>query len=201
MSNILSAGERAIETAAAPYAVYFKAAAAAVLAGAIAAGAWWVTATYYRLQISNMEKIQAQAIVIAQDRAMHQQKDQDDITAAVIADASARRQAQLQQTIANLQEVARHVTPETDRLFPMSCGFLRLHDAGARGAAAATVSLPAGKADADRCDVTESVAAAVIQSNYGLALGWKLENETWWSWYEQQKAKWDQYRASTQKEN
>ena len=35
MSNILSAGERAIETAAAPYAVYFKAAAAAVLAIAL----------------------------------------------------------------------------------------------------------------------------------------------------------------------
>lgn len=184
-----------------PYMFWIKLAGAALLAIALAAGAWWITATYFRLQISDMEKLQALAIIIAQDKAAHQQEDADKITYAINTAAVEARARQLQQIIANLQKVAQYVSPETDRAFPLPCGFLRLHDAAANGIDAAAVSLPTGKADTDKCDVKASAAAGIIQDNYGLALGWKAERDSWWQWYVKQKASWDAYRASAKKEN
>jgi hypothetical protein len=183
-----------------PYAVYFKIAGAALLALAIGAASWWVTATYFRLQISGMEKQQALAITIAQDRAAHQQEDADKITHdADVANAEAHQKI-VYRTQTIIQKVPEYVTPETDARFPLPCGFLRLHDAAASSVDPSAVSLPAGKSDFDKCDVTTSVAASAIAGNYGLALGWRADLNAWSNWYTNQKTNWDAYRASVMKE-
>jgi hypothetical protein len=201
MTGLIANAERVVVATAAPYLGWLKGAAILAAAGTFAYAVHWVDANYYGLKISDMQVQQQQALIIAGDAARRQQEDQDKITASVIADALQKRNAQLQQMIANLQRTPQYVTPETDRAFPLPCGFLRMHDAGASGTAAAAVPLPTGKADGDRCDVATSIAASVIQTNYGLALGWKAERDSWWDWYGQQQAKWDQYRASAPKEN
>lgn len=199
--SLIGTAATAIEGAAAPYLIWIKLAAGVIAAAALGFAVHWVDANYYGLKIADMQTAQAQALVIAADRAMHAQEDADKITASLNASAAEARAQQLQQTIANLQKVHDYVSPQTDRAFPLPCGFLRLHDAAARGVADAAISLPAGKADGDQCDVAASAAASVIQSNYGLALGWKAERDSWWAWYEQQKTNWDAYRATAQKEN
>lgn len=177
------------------------AAAAALLGIAIAAGAWWVTATYYRLQISEGEKRHALEIIIAQNAAARTAEEAAAITHGINTAATEARARRLETVIANLQKVPSHVTPETDRLFPLPCGFVRMHDAGARGIAAAAVSLPAGAADGDQCPVTASAAASIIQRNYALARDWKAEVDGWWAWYAQQKANYEAWRATFNREN
>lgn len=178
----------------APYLIWFKIGGAALAAVVIAWGAHWTTATYYRLQISEGEKRHALEIIIAQDKAAEAQEAADKITYGVNAEAAEARAKRLEIVISNLQKVRSYVPPEVDRLFPLPCGFVRLHDAGARGIDAATVSLPTGKTDSDQCDVAPSVAAGIVQRNYGLALDWKGEVDGWWKWYGEQKANYDAYR-------
>lgn len=171
------------------------------IAGPVAAGlviaafSWWVTATYFRLQISETEKRHALEVIIAKDNAAEQQEAADQIKYAVDAEAAEARARRAEIALANMQRIASYVSPETDRLFPLPCGFVRLHDAGARGLDVAAVSLPAGKTDGDRCEVTTSFAAAIVQRNYALALDWKAEVDNWWDWYDRQKAQWDAYRV------
>lgn len=182
-----------------PYMVYIKIAGAALLAIGIAWASHWTTKTYYKLQISETEKQHALQIIIAKDLAAEAQEAADKITYGVNAQAAEARARRLEITIANLQRIQSYVSPETDRLFPLPCGFVRLHDAGAGGISAAAVPLPAGKADGDKCDVTASSAASIIQRNYGLALDWKGEVDGWWKWYNQQKANYDAHIASLKK--
>lgn len=60
------------------------------------------------------------------------------------------------------KEVPVYVTPETDRLFPLPNGFVRLHDAAAQR------SLPGPPAltDGEASGIAASAAATVIASNY-----------------------------------
>lgn len=63
------------------------------------------------------------------------------------------------------REIPSYVTPATDRAFPLSRGFVRLHDAAASGLSA----LPApGSTDATASDVAASTAASTIITNYGI---------------------------------
>lgn len=63
-------------------------------------------------------------------------------------------------------EIPTYVTPATDRAFPLSRGFVRLHDATATGG----LPGPARDTDATASDVTASEAAGVIADNYGTCL-------------------------------
>lgn len=184
-----------------PYLIWIKIGAAVLGGLLIATAAWWVTATYYRLKITDMKLIQSQAVVIAQDKAAHQQEAADEITRKQdVANAEAKQKI-VYRTQTLIQKVPEYVTPQTDARFPLPCGFIRLHDAAANGLDVAAVPLPAGKSDADECPVAASTAASIIVGNYGLALGWKADANTWRSWYDQQKTNWDAYRASVKKEN
>jgi hypothetical protein len=184
-----------------PYAIYFKIAGAVLLVLAIAFGVHWVDANYYGLKISEMEKQQALAITIAQDKAAHQQEAADKITHDLDVKNAEDHQKIVYRTQTLIQQVPQYVTPETDARFPLPCGFIRLHNAAAGGVDAAAVALPAGKSDGDKCDVAASTAASIIAGNYGLALGWKADSLNWQKWYDQQKTNWDAYRASVKKEN
>lgn len=62
------------------------------------------------------------------------------------------------------QDIPRYVTPEADRLFPLSVGFVRVHDAAAAG----VPLVPSARdTDATRAGVASSDAAGVIAGNYG----------------------------------
>lgn len=184
-----------------PYLIWIKIAGAAVAAAAIAFGAWYVTSDHYELKIADMKIIQQKDIIIAQGRAADQQEAADKITHDIDVAAAEARQKIVYRTQTLIQKVPEYVTPETDARFPLPCGFIRLHDAAARGVDAASISLPAGKSDRDECGVATSTASSIIVGNYGLALGWKNDLINWQLWYDQQKTKWDAYRASVKKEN
>lgn len=172
-----------------PYMMWIKLAGVALAAAALAGGVWWMTSTYYDLKITDMKLAQSQAVVIAQDQAAHTQAAADKITHdRDVANAEAHQKIK---TVPITQEVPIYVTRETDDRFPLPCGFVRLHNAYASNSAAASISLPAGKSDADKCDVTASAAVAIIGANYGLALGWKADLETWVKWYADQAANWN----------
>lgn len=182
-----------------PYRIYIQIAAAILGAVAIAAASWWVTKTYYQLQIADMVKLQQAQIIIAQDRAAHQQADQDKITQEIASAAAAARQAQLQAEIARLRQVGQYVSPETDARFPLPCGALRVYNSGLTASDPSTIPLPAGATDASKCDVPASAAFSIIRQNTVLGLGWKAEVDEWWDWYNRQKAKWDEYLAKVAK--
>jgi hypothetical protein len=173
----------------APYLIWIKLAAGVAAAAVFGAGIWWTTATYYRLQIADGEKLQQAKIIIAQDEAAHRQAAADKITHdADVANAVAHQQIK---TIPITQQVPVYVTRETDDRFPLPCGFVRLHNAYAGNTSPAAVPLPAGATDADKCAVTASAAVAIIGANYGLALGWKSDLEAWVKWYAEQVANWN----------
>jgi hypothetical protein len=151
-----------------------------LLIAGVAAGAYWYSGEqgYKR---AHREDVAAQKLIDSQ----HALEDQAAITAAIkvgmihqqaldaavqkTADAAAKaREAQQQKTIDNLKRIASHVTPETDRTFPVPCGLLRMHDAAALGIAPEGLSNPPGLADGDSCPVTASHLAEVIVTNYGL---------------------------------
>jgi len=74
------------------------------------------------------------------------------------------RERVIRQVIHDIQrEAPRYVTSSTDAAFPLSVGFVRLHDA----AAAALLPGPPGAADAQASGVAASDAAVVIAGNYG----------------------------------
>lgn len=174
-----------------PYTVWIKLAGAAIAVLAIAGASWWITSNYYDLKITDMKLAQSQAVIIAQDEAAHKQAEADKITADLNAASLEARNRQLRNVIANLQRIPAYVTPETDALFPLPCGFVRLHNAAAVAADPAAIPLPAGATDGGKCDVKASAAIGIISDNYGLALGWKAERDSWWDWYAKQAANWN----------
>lgn len=171
---------------------------AAILGGCLlvgAAGGWWITRDHYLGQIAATALEQQKAIVKASNVARDAQAAADKLTHD--RDVKNAEDHQRIQTVTNTitREVPVYVTAKTDELFPLPCGFIRLHDAAAAGVEPAAVSLPAGKSDGDRCDVATSAAATIIAQNYGLALGWQSDLKTWRGWYADQKANYDAYLA------
>lgn len=69
-----------------------------------------------------------------------------------------------EQTTQLQREIPRYVTPSTDDRFPLSVGFVRLHDAAATGL---PLGAP-GAADATRSVIATSTATDVIAGNYGI---------------------------------
>ena len=65
-----------------------------------------------------------------------------------------------------LQKVPVYVTAQDDRNYPLSWGFVRLHDASALGVGPASISLPAGAADDAASTVKPSALATAIGVNY-----------------------------------
>lgn len=69
-----------------------------------------------------------------------------------------------------IKEVPRVLPPETDARFPLSNGFVRLHDAAAQGRELPDVSQSPGGTDGQASAVAESAAAKTIVANYGECL-------------------------------
>lgn len=91
--------------------------------------------------------------------------------AAITAAASARQgvvQTQIQwRTRTLLKEITVAIPPAVDMRFPLSVGFVRWHDAAARGVDLSESPAPAGQPDDAASLVKPSDLAAVIGGNYG----------------------------------
>lgn len=86
--------------------------------------------------------------------------------AAGAADAAAQARIRtVTRTI--IQEIPGVLPPAVDRAFPLPVGFVRVHDAAARGLDLSDVPDPAGRPDDAASGVAASDAAAVIAGNYG----------------------------------
>jgi hypothetical protein len=172
-----------------PYMIWIKIGLAVFGCALISFVTWYVVSDHYELKIADMVKLQQAQIIIKQDEAAHKQAAADKITRDEdVANAQAHQQIK---TVYITQKVPTYVSAETDSRFPLSCGFVRLHDAYAANVDPAAVSLPAGLADTDKCPVAPSVAAAIIGDNYGLALGWRADLQAWQRWYDRQAALWN----------
>jgi hypothetical protein len=66
-----------------------------------------------------------------------------------------------------IEKVPVYVSPQTDRAFPLSWGFVRLHDAAVRGDDRSAAAEDPAEPDDAASDVAASRAAAVIAANYG----------------------------------
>jgi hypothetical protein len=113
--------------------------------------------------------------------------------AVVAADAAAVQQAEAQQqrvqtrirwqTQTIIKEIPGAVTPQVDRDFPLPWGFVRVHDAAARGLDLSAVAEPPGVADASASSVRPSDALAAITANYGDCRADAAELAEWQAWY------------------
>lgn len=151
-----------------------------LLIAGIAVGAYWYSGEqgYARAHredvaaqklIDKQHALEDQAAITAAYKVAQARQKALDATVAATADAAFKaREAALQRTIDQLRKVAAHVTPETDRTFPVPCGVVRMHDAGALGVTPESLPNPAGLADGEACPVTASHLAEVITVNYGI---------------------------------
>jgi hypothetical protein len=69
------------------------------------------------------------------------------------------------------KEVPGVITQQMDRSFPVSTGFVRLHDAAATGVDVSQISDPAGRPDDAASDLKSSAVISTIIANYGAARG------------------------------
>lgn len=173
-----------------PYLFWIKLVGATIALAAAFGSGFWLEGTIKDRTILTMQRDQANALVAAQTLAAQHQADADRITHDADVSNAAAHQKIVTVTQHIIQKVPKYVTPQTDVLFPLPCGFIRLHDASALGVEPSEISLPANNADGDKCPVTTSDASSIIAANYALALGWRTDLQTWEKWYADQAAKW-----------
>lgn len=89
-----------------------------------------------------------------------------------------------------IERIPVHVTPEIDRDYPVPVGFVRLHDAAARGSAPA-LSDGAGQPDDAPSGVPLSAVADTVVGNYASCTDDRARLIGWQDWYAQQRAAWD----------
>ena len=105
------------------------------------------------------------------------------VTAAVSAHQDAV-QAQIRwRTQVLYKEIHDAVSPASDRAFPLSVGWVRWHDAAARGVDLSVIARPAGQADDSASSVKPSDALAAIGANYGACRADDAELADWQAWY------------------
>jgi hypothetical protein len=116
-------------------------------------------------------------------RAGRIERDQADASSR-IADQDLAAQVRIRTVTRTLvQEVPIAMPPSVDRAFPLSVGFVRLHDAAARGLDLSDIAAPAGAPDSAAAGVAASDAAGAIAANYGDCRADAQELADWQRWY------------------
>ncbi len=144
-----------------------------VLAFGVAIGSLWYS---YHLgcvrtraaDLAQQQLSDAKAEADALARGMVAQGIIDAGMAAAAENAGFLRGLAQSKTITITKEIPHYVTVETDRLFPLPCGLVRLHDAAALAADPATLDNPSALTDGEACPIKASDLAGVIVGNYGL---------------------------------
>lgn len=179
-----------------PYLVYIKIGAILLGAAGLFGGGMYLEARLKDSTIADMKLADANAKVEAEveERVLTQRADKVTHDTDVAAAHAQQKIVTVTNTIT--RKVPQYVTKETDAAFPLPCGFVRLHDAAASGVDPDTVPIPAGLNDGSTCPVAASDAAGVIAWNYGQALQWKAQLDTWDAWYDGQVKAWGQPKES-----
>lgn len=91
--------------------------------------------------------------------------------ATSITQAASANQAQVQSKIKIvyrdiIKEIPNVITPEIDKSFPLSVGFVRMHDAAANGFKLSDISHSATQSDDSASSIKSSNAATIIATNY-----------------------------------
>lgn len=155
---------------------FFALAAPALL---IAAG-WWLAVDRpavaigpcpFCLRLAAGDGVQLRALEAAETaagrRAVAVNRQTAQISAAAGAAEAAAQTRIVTVTRTLIREVPSVVTPQIDRDFPLPVGFLRVHDAAARGLDLPDLPDPAGRPDDAASGVAASDAAGAIAANYG----------------------------------
>lgn len=140
-----------------------------------ALGTWYITHRVDQAQYVELQNQYANAAIkaISDAAALDFAKDEA-VGKIAIADMDARY-ILVESTKTIIKEVPKYVTPATDAAFPVPCGFVRVHDAAARGVTTDEVPNPPGKSDGDPCEFKASQVAELIADNYGAALLWRQQ--------------------------
>jgi hypothetical protein len=117
----------------------------------------------YRLSEGN----HAQADVKAALHSVAVVQRQGQVSTAVAVKQQAQQDHIVYLTRTIIKEAPNVITPEVDRTFPLSVGFVRLHDSSALGQDLSAVSGPSGLPDDAPSPVASSALATTIASNYG----------------------------------
>lgn len=111
-----------------------------------------------RLEVERREALQRVATVETQQAAISMKAATD----------HARYEREIKAATRTIvQEVTRYVTPETDRLFPVPVGAVRVHDAAALGRPIAEVPDATGRPDGEASAVEASSLIRTVAENYG----------------------------------
>lgn len=153
------------------------------LVGAIALSG----SAYFKGRADGIGKVRAQwmeAELAAARGTIGEERGRADLSSAIgraVGAAMAARDAQTRQL---LQEVKDVVTAETDQRFPLPCGLVRLHDAGALGIELSAVTACAGQPDDAAAPVGASDLAAILAANYGSCHLTSDQVKGWQEFYE-----------------
>jgi len=99
-------------------------------------------------------------------------------------DATEHAQARIAwRTRTLVEEIPHAMPPASDRAWPLSVGFVRLHDAAALGIDLSGVAAPAGRPDASASRVAPSALAGILARNYGDCRADAAELAGWQAWY------------------
>jgi hypothetical protein len=119
----------------------------------------------------------------AEQRARRIERDQGQASERIGAADQAKQTRIRTITRTLVHEVPVAIPPSVDRAFPLSVGFVRLHDAAALGLDLSDIAAPAGAADDAAARVGASDAARVIAANYGDCRADAQELADWQAWY------------------
>lgn len=111
------------------------------------------------------------------------QKRQADISADVETHQGAELRRVGAVVASNAREIPLVIPPAVDRLMPLSVGFVRAHDAAARGVDLSEVAGPPGVPDDAPSVVKPSDLAGIINANYGDCHADAAELAGWQDWY------------------
>jgi len=123
----------------------------------------------------------ARQIEKASQRALQRQEKASQASAKVGAEYEARA-VEIRTVYRTItREVPHVVTPEMDRAYPLSVGWVRLHDAGALGLPLAPD--PTGRPDDAASEVGSGDAIGTILGNYEVAHLCEAQVLAWQDWY------------------
>lgn len=139
-----------------------------------------VALTWFALnQQYNRGYAAAEAVMKAQsDAAIEEARSRGEAVAALATERANQLAAELEAEKQNIKtvvetvekEIPVYVTEEADRTYPLSVGWVRVHDRSASGGTLAPAAIYPGRANDEAAPVRASESAAVIARNYGACL-------------------------------
>lgn len=136
---------------------------------------------------SDLATLKAQEAAAAR-RAAAVTQAQANVSTAVGAQQAAAQAVIVRWRTRFISEIPSVVTPALDRSFPLSVGWVRGHDAAARGVDLSGLPDPAAGADDAPSSVKPSDALAVLAGNYAVCRAALTQDAGWRDWWQREAA-------------